>query len=113
MLIAFLVWILILITGFVVFVVLYRLKLIEKYTSSSKDNLKKHLLKLANEELEELNDFILVDQNNIFKYETLNSDSYVPRLFVMGRGSWRATQGNVFTSNMLAKEMEDEFSKSL
>ena len=48
MLIAFLVWILILITGFVVFGVLYRLKLIEKYTSSSKDNLKKHLLKLAN-----------------------------------------------------------------
>ncbi|WP_449073616.1 hypothetical protein [Ruminococcus sp.] len=113
MLIAFLVWILILITGFVVFGVLYRLKLIEKYTSSSKDNLKKYLLKLANEELEELNDFILVDQNNIFKYETLNSDSYVSRLFVMGRGSWRATQGNVFTSNMLAKEMEDEFSKSL
>lgn len=110
MLIAFLVWILILITGFVVFGVLYKLKVIEKYIALSKNDCKRHSLKLADEELSV---FILAEQNNTFKYETLNDDSYVSRLFVMGRGSWRATQGNIFTSNMLAKEMEDEFSQLL
>ena len=110
MLIAFLVWILFLITGFVVFNVLYKLKVIEKYISLSKDDCKEHSLKLADEEQSA---FILAEQNNTFKYKTLNDNSYVSRLFVMGRGSWRVTQGNIFTSNMLAKKMEDEFSQLL
>lgn len=35
------------------------------------------------------------------------------RKLIMGRGSWRATQGNIYTSKMLEKDLEDEFNERI
>lgn len=55
----------------------------------------------------------LQDRDEPFSYETLKDNDYVPRTFLAGRGSWRASQGNVFTLSMLTKEIADEFDKRL
>lgn len=63
---------------------------------------------------EDFNELIFGENKNDFTYETLPKNmGYSPRLFIFGRGSWRLTQGNIYTFTMLEKEMRDEFNQQL
>ena len=110
LLIALEIWLLILTIGFILFGIMYKLGVVKRFISPKVSVRKENLLELEEEDLHLLNS----DNPKIsFKYENINGNEYVPHLFICGRGSWRATQGNIFTSNMLVKEMQDEFNQRL
>lgn len=114
MLTAIVIWVSVLGFGFLFFGILYRVGFFKKHIESqTKDKPTIDIYNLVFSK-DEYRSLMIKDLKNVFKYETLADDcGYVPRLFVAGRGSWRATQGNIYTSSMLAKEIQDEFNQRL
>jgi len=101
---------------------------------------KSDILKRVKDSVEESSVFLKVDPKEIvqyinddrdifLKYEQIENEEYIQRRFVnnakdekdtisgrkliMGRGSWRATQGNIYSLIMFEKDIADEFSKRL
>ena len=76
----------------------------------------------------EITKYIDVDTDLDLKYEEVDDTKYFPRRFIegleseypfsgkkliMGRGSWRATQGNIYSYAMFKRDLKDEFDEQL
>ena len=94
--------------GVFVFVVLQKSGIVKKLKANNVDTSKWMVI-----DPKDVSQYISGDNDLDLKFEQLDDEEYIQRRFVMGRGSWRATQGNIYLYNIFEKEIADEFSKRI
>ncbi|WP_164174627.1 hypothetical protein [Ruminococcus flavefaciens] len=109
--------------GTLLFVVLYQSGIVKRIKTSIE-----YVTNPLDIEQELFLQYINDDKDCNLKYEQLKNEEYIPNKFsnfsddlensngkklLMGRGSWRATQGNIYSYNMFEKDLKNEFSKRL